>query len=80
MPTVTINVKDEKGRAIPFAAITIGGIAGHTNQNGIARVNVPTSGKMRLSIKTALHKPYSQEVTVPPLQFNVTLASARFTI
>ena len=78
MPTITIRVKDEQGRAVPFAAITMGGIAGNTDHKGIARVNVPTSGRMRLSVKTAFHKPYSQEVTVPPLQFNITLASARF--
>jgi len=78
MPTVTINIKDEKGRAVTYAAITIGGVAGNTDHRGIARINVPTSGRMRLSVRTPFHKPYSQEVTVPPLQFNITLTSARF--
>jgi len=78
MPTVTINIKDEKGRAVTYAAITIGGVAGNTDHRGIARINVPTSGKMQLNVRTAFHKPYSREVTIPPLQIQVTLASARF--
>ena len=77
-PTVTIAVKDDKGRPVAYAAITIGGIAGNTDHAGTARINVPTSGPMQLNVRTAFHKPYSQKVTIPPLSLDVTLASARF--
>lgn len=78
MPTVSITVKDDKGRPVTFAAITIGGVAGNTDHTGVARINVPTSGSMQLDVRTAFHKPYSQKVTIPPNEFSVTLASARF--
>jgi len=78
MPTVTITVKDDKGRPVAYAAVTIGGIAGSADHTGVARINVPTSGSMQLNVRTAFHKPYSQKVTIPPNSFDVTLASARF--
>lgn len=78
MPTISITVKDNKGRGVPFAAVTLGGIHAPTDQHGVAMVNVPRSGTMRLDVRTAIHSPYSKDVTIPPNQIEVTLTSARF--
>ena len=78
MPTVTVTVKDDKGRAVPFAAVTLGGVHAPTDHNGIAMLNVPRSGEMNIAVRTAIHSPYSAKVTIPPNRVDVTLASARF--
>lgn len=78
MPTITVKVKDTQGRPVFAAPITIGGIPGSTNPSGIARINVPRSGEMRVTVHSATHKPYSQMHSFPPNDIEITLEQARF--
>lgn len=78
MPTVTITIKDDKGRPVALCPVTLGPIKSFTNASGIAVINLPTSGQVRLTATHALYAPYATTVNIPPLQHEIVLTGARF--